>query len=408
MARSAAERSSKERATPESAPAPTGDCLARIRELAPALAAASDEIDRTRELPEAIVAGLVERGLFRLVLPRSVGGAELLPAEYVPIIEELAKTDASAAWCLNQNSGCSMTSAYLEPAVACEIFGASRGILAWGPGPGEARIEAGGYRVTASWSFASGSHHASWLGCHVPVIEADRRPRLHPDGTPVIRTMLFPKGATEFTDIWHTIGLRGTGSDQYSVKDLFVPAAYSIDVLSRRGEKAREAGLLYRFSSLTLYAAGFAGVALGIAGSTLAHFIELARDKIPRGARNTLRNNNVIQREAALAEARLASARRYLLGSLEDITEAVAAPGRIIVDARMTIRLSSTFAIHTALEIVDILYQAARATAIFDENPFQRRFPDIHSVSQQLQGRRQHFETVGRHLMGLTADTGSL
>jgi hypothetical protein len=150
--------------------------------------------------------------------------------------------------------------------------------------------------VTATWGFASGSHHASWLGCHVPVIEADGRPMLNPNGTPVVRTMLFPKSATKFTDIWHTIGLRGTGSDQYSVTDLFVPEDHSVDVLSRRDMQAREEGLLYRFSSLVLYAPGFAGVALGIAGSTSSHFIELARDKIPRGARNTLRNNNVIQR----------------------------------------------------------------------------------------------------------------
>jgi alkylation response protein AidB-like acyl-CoA dehydrogenase len=172
--------------------------------------------------------------------------------------------------------------------------------------------------------------------------------------------------------------------------------------------KSREAGLLYRFSSLVLYAAGFAGVALGIAHGTIGHFIELARDKIPRGARNTLRNNNVMQRETALAEARLASARRYLLGSLEDITEAVAARGHITLDERMTIRLAATFAIHTAFEVVDILYQAAGATAIFNENPFERRFRDIHSVAQQLQGRQQHFETVGAHLMGLEGDTSWL
>ncbi len=408
MGRGSAGRSAKDWAMPEPAPKPAGDYLARVREIAPDLAAAAGEIDRRRELPGGIVDALIERGLFRLLLPASLGGAELLPAQYVPIIEELAKSDASTAWCVNQNSGCSMTSAYLAPKAAREIFGGPRGILAWGPGPGEARIAPGGYRVTATWGFASGSHHASWLGCHVPVIEADGRPLLHPDGTPVVRTMLFPKSATEFTDIWHTIGLRGTGSDQYSVKDLFVPEAYSIDILSRRGEAAREPGLLYRFSSLNLYAAGFAGVALGIARSTLAHFIELARDKIPRGARNTLRNNNVIQREAALSEARLSSARRYLIGSLEDITAAVAERGHITLDERMTIRLAATFAIHTALEIVDILYQAAGATAIFDANPFERRFRDIHSVAQQLQGRQQHFETVGQYLMGLEADTGWL
>jgi indole-3-acetate monooxygenase len=404
MGRGSAERSSKDRATLE----PAIDYLARIHAIAPALAAAGDEIDRRRELPERIVDALIENGLFRLLLPRSLGGAELLPPQYVPIIEALARIDASTAWCVNQNSGCSMISAHLAPEVAREIFGHKRGILAWGPGPGEAHVVSGGYRVTATWGFASGSHHATWLGCHVPVIEADGRARLNPSGTPVIRTMLFPKSAAEFTDIWHTIGLRGTGSDQYSVKDLFVPEDHSVDVLSRRDMKAREEGLLYRFSSLILYAAGFAGVALGIARSTLAHFIELARDKIPRGARNTLRNNNVIQREAAQAEARLSSARRYLIGSLDDITAAVAQRGHITLDERMTIRLAATFAIHTALEVVDILYQAAGATAIFDENPFERRFRDIHSVAQQLQGRQQHFETVGAHLMGLEADTGWL
>ncbi|HTV90477.1 MAG TPA: acyl-CoA dehydrogenase family protein [Stellaceae bacterium] len=403
MARTAAERASQDQRRPNGA-----DYLARVRELAPALAAAAPEIDERRELPERIVAALVERGLFRLLLPHFLGGAELLPADYVPIIEEVAKTDASTAWCLNQNSGCSMTAAYLAPEAARAIFGEPHGILAWGPGPGEARAVPGGYRVTARFSFASGSHHATWLGCHMPVIGPDGRPRLDPDGAPVVRTMLFPKSAAKFADIWHTIGLRGTGSDEYLVEDLFVPDAYSVDVLSRRAEPARQGGLLYRFSSLILYAAGFAGVALGIARSTLAHFIALAHDKIPRGAPSTMRNNNVTQRETALAEARLASARRYLLGSLEDIAAAVAARGHITLDERMTIRLAATFAIHTAVDVVDMLYQAAGATAIFNENPFERRFRDIHSVAQQLQGRQQHFETVGQYLLGLEGDTGWL
>ena len=389
----------------DTADASATDYLARVEEIAPELAAAAPEIDKQRELPETIVAALIERGLFRLLLPRSLDGAELLPAQYIPIIEAIAQVDASTAWCLNQNSGCSMTAALLAPEIAREIFGGPRGILAWGPGPGEARVAPGGYRVTASWSFASGSQHASWLGCHVPIVEADGTPRLRSDGTPVVRTMLFPKTSTKFTDIWHTIGLRGTASNQYEVQDLFVPEAYSVDVLSRRDSAAtREAGLLYRFSSLSLYAGGFAGVALGIARSTLSHFIELARDKIPRGARNTLHNNNVIQSEVARAEARLSSARGWLLQSFETITAAVAKRGHITLDERMAIRLASTFAIHTGVEVVDRLYQAAGATAIFNENPFERRFRDIHSVAQQLQGRQQHFETVGQFLLGLEPD----
>ena len=382
--------------------------LARVREIAPSLAAASAEIDAERRLPEPLIDALIERGLLRMLLPKSLGGAELLPAQYVPVIEELAGIDASAAWCVNQNSGCSMTAAYLKPEAAREIFGGPRGILAWGPGPGKAQAVPGGYRVTATWAFTSGGQLASWLGCHVPVIEPDGRPRLNPDDTPVVRTMLFPKSATEFTDMWHTIGLRGTASNQYSVNDLFVPEDYSVNVLSRRDMAAREPGLLYRFSSLMLYASGFAGVALGIGRATLGHFIELARDKIPRGAQKTMRNNNVTQSEVARAEARLSSARDWLLHSLEEITDAVSARGHITLDERMRIRLAATFAIHTALEVVDMLYQAAGATAIFNENPFERRFRDIHSVAQQLQGRQQHFETVGQHMMGLDADTSWL
>ena len=385
------------------------DYVARAKALAPKLAAHALEIDQRRELPKEIIDRMVDEGFFRLLLPKSLGGAELLPAQYVPIIEAFAEIDASTAWCLNQNSGCSMTAAYLSTEVAQEIFGGPRGILAWGPGPGEARVVAGGYNVTAQWAFASGSHHASWLGCHVPVIEANGQPRLESDGAPAVRTLFFPKSKTKFTDIWHTMGLRGTGSDQYSVKDLFVPEAHSLPSIARNTpDRRREKGLTYSFSSLSMYAAGFAGVATGCARSTIASFIELARDKIPRGAKVSMRNNNVIQRELAQAEVRVSSAWGHLLRSLEDITEAVRDRGHITLDERMAIRLNSTFCIHTAMEVIDILYQAAGATAIFNENPFERPWRDVHSVSQQIQGRQAHFETVGAYLMGLEADTSWL
>jgi alkylation response protein AidB-like acyl-CoA dehydrogenase len=374
------------------------DYLRRARELAPGLVAAADQIEHGRELPEAVVDALVERGLFRLLLPRSLGGAELLPADFVPIIEEIAKADASTAWCLNQASGCSMTAAYLERDAACEIFGGPRGILAWGPGPGTARVVEGGYRVSASWSFASGSHNASWLGCHVPIVEADGTPCLHAGGSPVVRTMLFPKSSAKMTDIWHVIGLKGTGSDRFSVEDLFVPEQHSA---TRDDDTRREKGLLYRFSSLQLYAAGFAGVAMGIARGMLDAFVELARDKVPFRSGGALRDNHLIQSQVAQAEARLSAARAFLLGSLEEITGDVACVGHITLDQRMTVRLASTFAIHQSLQVVDTAYHAAGSSAIFEENPFERRFRDMHTVSQQLQGRQEHFETVGQYLLGL-------
>ena len=379
------------------------DYLGRARELAPQLAAAADEIERRRELPEPVVVALADRGLYRLLLPRSLGGAELLPADFVPVIEEIAKADASTAWCLNQASGCSMTAAYLEPEAASEIFGGPRGILAWGPGPGTARAVDGGYRVTASWSFASGSHNATWLGCHVPIVEADGTPRLNRDGSQVIRTMLFPKSNARMTDIWRVMGLKGTGSDRFSVEDLFVPQQHSA---TRDDDTRREEGLLYRFSSLQLYAAGFAGVAMGIARSTLDAFVALAHDKVPFRSAGTLRDNHLIQAQVAQAEARLSAARAFLLRSLEEITAEVACVGHITLDQRMVIRLASTFAIHQSSQVVDAAYHAAGSTAIFEENPFERRFRDIHTVSQQLQGRQEHFETVGQYLLGL--EPGSL
>jgi alkylation response protein AidB-like acyl-CoA dehydrogenase len=171
----------------------TSDYLERARDFAPELAAAAPEIERQRELPEAVVAAMAERGFFRMLLPRSLGGAELLPAPYIRVVEEIAKADASAAWCLNQGAGCSMTAAYLDPAAAREVFGGPCGILAWGPGPGKAQRVKGGYRVTATWSFASGSHNATWLGCHVPIYDENSTQLFHPDGSPVVRTPLFPK-----------------------------------------------------------------------------------------------------------------------------------------------------------------------------------------------------------------------
>ncbi len=380
-----------------------GEHLERARSLGPTLDAAADDIELGRELPPAIATALIEAGMFRLLQPRSLGGAELRPAAYARIVEEIARHDASAAWCVGQACGCTMSAALMSAEAARTIWGAPDGIVAWGPpDAAKARTVPGGYRLTGNWSFASGSHHATWLGAHVAVFAEGGAPLTRPDGTAVIRTLLFPKTSATMTDTWHVIGLKGTGSDSYSVDDLFVPADFAV----HRDGKAepREKGPLYRFSSSNLYASSFASVALGTARSVLDSFIELARDKIPRGARVTMRNNNVIQSEVAQSEARLASARHYMLAVLDHSWDHVAAGDRLTIEQNAAIRLATTWAIHQARDVVDTLYQAAGATAIFNENPFERRFRDIHTVAQQVQGRQTHFETVGRIMMGLPPD----
>jgi indole-3-acetate monooxygenase len=163
----------------------------------------------------------------------------------------------------------------------------------------------------------------------------------------------------------------------------------------------REAGPLYCFPTSSLYAAGFAGVALGIARATLDAFLVLARDKTPRGFKSTLRENAVIQADIARAEARLGAARYFLIGSLQEIWREVAATNDLSLAQRMRIRLAATYAIDQATAVVDAAYHAAGATAIFQSSAFERRFRDIHTVAQQVQGRASHFETVGQFMLGL-------
>jgi len=380
------------------------DFVARARALGPALAGAADEIERNRELPASIVSALIDNGLFRLLQPRSLGGAELDPMTYIAVVEEIASHDASTGWCVEQANGCSMVAAYLDPEVAQEIFGPPDGIVAWGPvGPAGLRAVPGGFRLTGAWNFASGSHHASWLGAHVVMQGSDGAPLSRADGGEILRTLLFPKSQATMTDIWHVVGLRGTGSDRYSVTDLFIPERYT--VLRDPKIAPREPGRLYCFSSSNLYASGVAAVALGIARGMVADFTELGKEKTPRGVRQRLCENQVIQSQLAQAEARLRSARAFLVSSFAEIWEVVGETGELTLEQNTMIRLASTWAIDQAREIVNTLYHGAGATAIFDDRPFERRFRDMHTASQQAQGRQAHYETIGRILFGLAPDT---
>ena len=377
--------------------------LRHVQALGPLIDAAVDEIDARRDLPPALFAALRERGMFRLAQPVEYGGAELDPPSLVQVIEAIARHDASTAWCVGQTNICAVTAAYLEPSVVCDIFGPDTGILAWGPGPGEARAVPGGFRVNGTFDFASGSRLASFLGAHVPVIEADGSKRLGSTGKPVTYTMFMPKSRVQVRDTWQTLGLRGTGSDSYTVEDLFVPESYS---LARDPAVApRVAGALYRtFTPSTLYASCFAGIALGVARSVMESFINDVKDTKPRGASRTRGESHVMQSAVAQNEARLRSARLFLLGSVSEIWAEAQTAGALTQDQLVTLRMASTWAIQAAREAVAQLYAAAGALAIFTSRPFERRFRDIHTVTQQIQGHPAHFETVGQILLGREPD----
>jgi alkylation response protein AidB-like acyl-CoA dehydrogenase len=377
----------------------TTDHIARARNLAPLLTAAAPRIDAACELPADVLDAMHAEGMFRLLVPQSLGGAELDPATYIQCVEAIAVGDASVAWCMNQGSGCSMSAGYLAPSVAREVFGGERDVLAWGMGPAAKAIRVpGGWRISGNWAFASGSRHATWLGAHCPCFEPDGTPQRHADGRPWERTMLFRREVATIEDIWQVVGLRGTGSDAYSVQDLFVDDAHTLT--RDRPEERREPGLIYRFAAMQIYASGFAAVALGAARAALDSFIDLARGKTPALTQTALRDSAVIQSAIGIADARLKSARIWLIHILGETQEAVKRAGELTTEQRVAIRQASTYAIHQAKEVVDIAYHEAGATAIFDANPFERRFRDVNTVTQQVQGRRSHFETVGQHLLG--------
>ena len=345
-----------------------------------------------------------EAELFRLLLPRSSNGIETDPVTFFHVIETIAQADASTAWCLSQAGGCAMSAAYLDVPVARAIFGNDpRAVLAWGPGPKVRAVECdGGYRVTGVWAFASGGRHATWLGAHCPIFRTDGQPLLDDNGVPSERTMLVRADDVVWTDIWNTVGLRGTASDQFALNDFFVRADHSITREFDR--ECRENGPLYRMGSGTCYQVGFAGVACGIARSALDGFVDVARNKVPRGTRSVLRDNAVVQSGLAQAEVNLRAARGFVLQTMAEIWKHLCAGSLITVEQRITVRMAATHAIHKAREAVDFAYNAAGATAIFENHPLERRFRDIHTVTQQLQGQLRHFETVGAWMLGAEAD----
>ena len=394
------------------------DWIARARGLRPRIDASARAIDATCTLPEDLLDALHAARMFRMFLPHTFGGAELEPATFFQVICEIAAGDASTGWTVAQSSGCSMSAAYMAPEAAQKVFGDARAVVAWGYSMGpqcRAIPVEGGWKVSGTWGFGSGNRHATWLGAHCHQADAGGTLLKHPDGRPRERTMLIPRSQVKIHEgTWDVGGLRGTGSDTYSVADLFVPAEFSAiaratasdqhlpaDVVPQREPERREKGLLYRFSPMNVYQSGFSAVALGVARATLDAFIALAAKKTPSGSGKSLRDDNWIQARIAQSEARLGASRAWILEILRTMWDECCATGYPGFESRVKLRLASTHAIHEAREVVHACYADAGATAIFAGNPFEQRLRDINAVSQQIQGNFAHYQTVGQHYLGM-------
>jgi alkylation response protein AidB-like acyl-CoA dehydrogenase len=370
------------------------DPVARARDLGPAIAAAADEIERSQTIPEPLLTHLHDARLARMLLPRSVGGDQVEPWTYLQAIEELSRHDGSVGWNLFVANSSAIIAPFIPLETARAIYADPRSIISWGPpNQHKATAEPGGYRVTGEWHFASGSRQANWMGAHCQVIEPDGSLRLNRFGRPTIRTLLFRKEHTQPIRDWNTIGMRGTASEGYRVTGLFVPEAYS----GTREDPSlrRDPGPLYAFTTPGLYAVGVAAVALGIARAMLDAFIALAIDKTPRNLQR-LADSPIIQSNVARWEAHLGAARTWLVEILKETWATADDIAPVDLNARLRVRLGCAHAITSAVEVADYVYKAAGTSAIFPGTPFERRFRDIHTLSQQIQSREAHFEAVGK------------
>ena len=380
--------------------------VSRAHALAPIIAEAAARTEAGRRIDEAVLTALHKDGMFRILAPRWLGGGEAAPSEFVEVVEVFARADASTAWCLCQMGVCAIAGAYLAPQVAREIFADPHAAIAWGTTRDAKAVACeGGYRVSGTWEFGSGCHHATWLGGHCPIGDGDGAAIVGEDGQPLDRTVLFPRSSAEITDVWRVLGLRGTGSDQYALDGLFVPARHSVPTISRWPDADRlKLAAPYRFSVNGLYAPGFAAVALGNARGMFDALVDLAGRKTPMWRGKTLGHAANVQAVVAESDARLHAARVYVVDTLRRCEANAMTNGGLSIDQRMSLRAASTFAIRDATRVAEALFALAGATALFDGDEIERRFRDAHAISQHHQGRLAHLETVGKHLMGVESD----
>jgi alkylation response protein AidB-like acyl-CoA dehydrogenase len=387
------------------------DPVARARALLPLLAAEAPVMEQRQELTPAVLDALAEADFFRLLTPPHLGGQAVSLPVFATVCETLAMADASVAWCVNQGNVSVMSSAAcLDPEEARTLFADRRSGLAWGAQHARARAVqvAGGWRVSGTWDFASGNRHAPLLGAHVPAYAADgTTPLLGPGGKPEIRTVLFPKAAARIDrDDWAAMGLRATGSDTYTVEDLFIPDARAIQ--RDRPEARRDHSPITCISSHLCYASGFSGVALGLARAGLETFKDLARGKQARAGATLMRDNHGVQLQIGELEARLRAVRMYWHATIEATWAEAAGRGALEMETRMALRLATTHALREASEISVACYRGAGTTAILAKEPFERRFRDALCASQHLQGGQWHIEMVGRHLLGVDQEPAFL
>jgi alkylation response protein AidB-like acyl-CoA dehydrogenase len=369
--------------------------LQAVAELAPRIRAAADTIEAERRLPPALARALMETRAFRGGVPRVYGGAELDPMSQVRVVEELSRLDGSVGWLSMIGTAGGFLAAFLAPPVAQRLFGDTYSVTAGQLRPPlPAELVDGGYRVSGTWRFASGCQHATTLICGCVVYERGQ-PRLLANGRPETRMMLVPASAATIIDVWHTTGMRGTGSNDFTVDNVFVPFEESPNM----ADPPQCPGPLYSFPPLFLVS--HAGVPLGIARGALDFMEELSAHKELLPSRRLLREDTQVQETVAWAEATLEAARSYVYRTVEDLWETLCRGDRPSPRQRAHYRLMMTYSHQTAKQVVSALYDTAATSSIFQTSPLDRNMRDILTACQHRVVHLKMYRPAGRLLLGL-------
>jgi len=360
------------------------------RELAP-------QIEADRRLPERLLEGLRASGLMRAGAPASLGALQASPAVVLRCAEEVARGDASAGWCVSIAATSSLLAGWLPPDGAAEIFGDAGAIAAgvWAP-RGVAREVDGGYRVSGRWAYCSGIRHSDHLfgGC---AVQSDGD-----GGSP--RVLGIPTRELEILDTWHTLGLRGTGSEDAVAEDVFVPHRHSLWLLDAPTSDVA----LYRFPIFAFFALSISAAALGNARGAIEDLVELAAGKVSLGSSRTLAQRPATWATVAQAEAALRAARAFYYEAIEEGWAAAEAAAEVTVEVRMGLRLAATHAVRTAVAVVNEMHDLGGGAAIYESSPLQRRLRDAHAATAHFQVNAATFELTGRLLLGQPTETAML
>jgi len=368
--------------------------LAAARGLAPRLSARAGESDQLRTLPPDLVADARAAGLFRLAMPRSLGGLELPPDEIVRIGEELCRADGSAGWTIMVGNGSAFL-AWLDPAGATELLAgqadvvcacvfAPTGRLTPDPAPLVPAGEHGEqFRLAGRWGLASGCLHADWFvtGALVSDGGGGAEPRLVPGRGPDWRLAVFPAGAGSVVDNWDATGLRGTGSHDI--------VADAVPVLERHtmapfSTPARHDGPLWRFPFFTLVGTLFVGFPLGVGRRALDELAGFAPTKFRPPGPGSVADDGDLQVALTRAEGGLQAARALVFDALGDMWLAACAGDVPDVAQRARFLLATQQAMHAAIQAVDVAYRFTGAAALRADHPVQRCFRDLHAGAQHI------------------------